>query len=173
MIRRVVIGALLLVMVAASPAAAQYDDFTITPGSVQPGGTVTVTGQGCSPGAEVTITLTEGDTSAAKAAGDVIATTTVTADEDGRFNTTITVPAGTPPGVYSVDATCDGVLVGHAVIDVLDATATPTTGAGAGAGGPIVRTGSDLTGLGMIGAALLTIGGIVLIATRSRRHAAA
>jgi hypothetical protein len=170
-IRRVVIGALLLVMVAASPAAAQYDDFTITPGSVQPGGTVTVTGQGCSPGAEVTITLTEGDTSAAKAAGDVIATTTVTADEDGRFNTTITVPAGTPAGVYSVDATCDGVLVGHAVIDVLDATAAPNTGAGAS--GPIVRTGSDLTGLGMIGAALLTVGGIVLIATRSRRHAAA
>ena len=124
-IRRVVIGAMLLVMVAASPAAAQYDDFTITPGSVQPGGTVTVTGQGCSPGAEVTITLTEGDTSAAKAAGDVIATTTVTADEDGRFNTTITVPAGTPPGTYSVDATCDGVLVGHAVIDVVDATRPP------------------------------------------------
>lgn len=173
-IRRVIIGAMLLVALAASPAAAQYD-FNVNPGEVQPGGTVTVSGQGCQANEEVTVTMTEGVTPdidrAAKAAGDVIVTTTATADAEGRFTVTFVVPEGTPVGTYSVDAYCGGVHVGHSVVDVVGAS-TPTT-PGNGGGGPIVRTGSDLTGLGMLGAGLLTAGGIILIATRSRRHAPA
>ena len=36
----------------------------------------------------------------------------------------------------------------------------------------IARTGSDLNGLGLAGAALITVGGIILLTTRSRRHQA-
>ena len=61
MIRRMLIGAVLLVVLGSQPAAAQYD-FSVTPGTVVPGGTVTVTGQGCQAYEEVTITLTEGVT---------------------------------------------------------------------------------------------------------------
>ena len=38
--------------------------------------------------------------------------------------------------------------------------------------GPILRTGSDLNGLGLVGAGLITVGGVILIATSTRRHQA-
>ena len=169
MFRRMLIGAALLLAVAAAPAAAQYP-FNVTPGAVVAGGAVTVSGAGCSAGAEVVITVTEA-ASTVRAVGDVIYTTTITADENGEFSVTFNIPAGTAVGRYLVTATCDGVEVANAYIDVVDAT-TPTTTPGGGSTGPIVRTGSDLNGLGLVGAGLITVGGIVLIATRSRRHQA-
>ena len=36
--------------------------------------------------------------------------------------------------------------------------------------GTLPRTGSDLDRLGLMGAGLLTAGGLVLVATKSRRH---
>ena len=50
-------------------------------------------------------------------------------------------------------------------------TDPPTTGS-TGTTGPIVRTGSDLNGLGLLGAGLLTLGGLILVATKTRRHEA-
>jgi len=47
-----------------------------------------------------------------------------------------------------------------------------TTTPGKPGGGTIARTGSDLNGLGLAGAALITVGGIILLTTRSRRHQA-
>jgi hypothetical protein len=167
MFRRMLIGAVLLVALMAAPAAAQYD-FTVTPGTVEPGGPVTVTGEGCSPGAEVTITLTQ--ISDARAIGDTIVVATVIADENGAFTVTFDIPEGTAVGTYEVAAICDGEQVASAIIDVVDpgtATTTPATPPD----DDIVRTGSDLNGLGLLGAGLITAGGIVLIATKARRHA--
>lgn len=169
MFRRMLIGAVLLTALFAAPAAAQYP-FNVSPGTVVAGGAVTVAGEGCAPGAEVTITMTEA--AAQKAVGDVVFTTTVIADENGNFSVTFNIPAGTPVGTYEVVAECGNGEVYSAFIDVVDAT-TPTTTPGGGSTTPIVRTGSDLNGLGLAGAGLITVGGIILIATRTRRHASA
>lgn len=169
MFRRMLIGAAVLVALVAAPAAAQYD-FNVSPGNVVAGGSVTVSGKGCEPGAEVTITVTEAE-AAAKAAGDVIYTTTITADETGAFTVTFAIPEGTAVGRYQVTAACDGTVVASEFFDVVSpssATTNPSTGGTE----PIVRTGSDLNGLGLAGAGLVTVGGIILIATRSRRHQA-
>ena len=168
MFRRMLIGAMMLIALVAAPAAAQYD-FNVSPGEVQPGGQVSVSGEGCSPGAEVTITLTQ--ISSSKAIGDTIVVATVIADENGRFTATFTVPEGTAVGRYEVAALCDGVQVASRFIDVVDGTTATTTPASGGTD-PIVRTGSDLNGLGLAGAGLITVGGIILIATRNRRHQA-
>ena len=167
MIRKMLIGATLLLALAAAPVAAQTYDFNVTPGTVVAGGQVTVSGQGCAANAQVIITMTEA--APQRAVGDVIFTTTITADENGEFTYTFTVPVGTPAGTYEITANCDG-HVFSSFIDVVDTT--PTTTPGNGSTGPIVRTGSDLNGLGLAGAGLITLGGIILIATRSRRHQA-
>lgn len=169
MFRRMLIGALLLVALMAAPAAAQYD-FTVTPGVVEQGGAVTVSGQGCSPGAEVTITLTQ--LTDARAIGDTIVVATVIADENGEFTVTFDIPEGTAVGTYEVAATCDGQEVRSAIIEVVGPS-TATTTPGTPPDDDIVRTGSDLNGLGLLGAGLITAGGIVLIATKARRHARA
>lgn len=171
MLRRMLIGAAVLVVLMAAPAAAQYP-FNVSPGTVVAGGDVTVSGQGCAPGAEVTITLTL--VTPAKAAGDGVVVATVIADENGKFTVTFTVPEGTAAGTYNVSATCGGVEVASANIEVVDSSPTTTTTRASGGGSttPIVRTGSDLNGLGLAGAGLITVGGIILLATRSRRHQA-
>jgi hypothetical protein len=170
MFRKLLIGATMLAALAvAAPAGAQTYDFNVSPGTVEAGGAVTASGKGCSPGAEVTIVVTEGG--AQRAAGDVILTTTGTADENGEFSITFTIPAGTPVGVYTVTATCDGTTVYSAEINVVDGTVV-TTAPPSGGGGTIARTGSDLNGLGLAGAALITVGGIILLTTRNRRHQA-
>lgn len=169
MFRRMLIGATLLIALAAAPAAAQYP-FNVSPGTVVAGGSVTVSGKGCSPGAPVTITMVEG--AVQRAVGDVIFETTITADENGEFTYTFTVPVGTPVGTYTITAECNDGVVFSATIDVVDATTPTTTPGGGSTTGPIVRTGSDLNGLGLVGAGLITVGGIILIATRTRRHSA-
>lgn len=164
MFRRMLIGAFALIALVAAPAAAQYD-FSVGPGNVTPGGDVTVSGEGCSAGAEVTITLTLLQATRA-AVGESVVVATVTADANGEFNLTFQIPADAVLGRYKVEAFCDGASVGSAEINVV----APSSGGGGQ--GTIVRTGSDLNGLGLLGAGLLTAGGIILIATKSRRHRA-
>ena len=166
MIRKMLIGAAALLVLFAAPAAAQYD-FTVGPGTVEPGGTVTVTGGSCWHNKPVVIRVTQ--KSATKAVGDVIFETTVITDDQGNFSLTFEFPPDAEPGVYVVAAYCDGTEVASQEVEVAGASPTTTTTPG---GGTIVRTGSDLNGLGLLGAGLLTIGGIILIATKGRRHEA-
>lgn len=164
MVRKMLIAAAAMIALFAAPAAAQYD-ITVTPGTVRPGGTVSISGEGCSPGAEVTITFTQ--VSDARAVGDTLTVATVIADENGKFTASFVVPEGTAVGRYEVAAFCDGSQVASAFVDVVGDTATTTPGTPSG---PIVRTGSDLNGLGLLGAGLLTVGGLILVATKTRRH---
>jgi hypothetical protein len=171
MFRKLLIGTMMLAALAvASPAGAQTYDGNVSPGNVEAGGAVTVSGKGCSAGAEVTITVTEG--AAQRATGDVILTTTGTADENGEFTVTFNIPVGTPIGVYTVTASCDGSVVFSDTINVVEGGTVVTTAPSTGGGGTIARTGSDLNGLGLAGAGLITVGGIILLTTRSRRHQA-
>ena len=166
MVRKMLLGAFALIALLAAPAAAQYR-FTVTPGTVVQGGDVTISGEGCSPNDEVSITLTPVDgASTNRAAGDSVVVATGTADQDGEFTITFPLPEDTATGFYEVEAFCSGYSVGSSVIEVV------APGGGGGGTGSIVRTGSDLNGLGLLGAGLLTGGGIILLATKSRRNRA-
>jgi hypothetical protein len=156
MIRKMLIGAFALVAFVAAPAAAEYN-ITVTPGTVVAGGEFTVGGDFCKPGEQVTITV------ASVATGDVVLTSTVVADAEGEFTVTLTMPSNVAPGAYEITSSCTNVR--SARINVGSGG-----GGGNGGGGTIVRTGSDLDKLGLVGAALLTFGGLVLIATKTRRH---
>jgi LPXTG-motif cell wall-anchored protein len=161
MLRKILLGATMLVLLFAAPAAAQYPDIVVNPGTVEVGGQATVSGQGCAPNIAVTISLTP------QGGGAPIEVGSGMTDADGNFTVTFTVPAGTDPGVYIVSASC-GSLVRDTTITVAPAAVTPTT-PGTGTGN-LPRTGTDLKPLGLIGAALLGGGGLVLLASRKRRQ---
>jgi hypothetical protein len=195
MVRKLLLTTIAFVVLAAAPAAAQYPDIVVQPGKVVPGGTVTVSGKGCPPGSTVVITMKKAPAAAPAslptggsdeqvsraasaagatrlidlAVGEVVAT--VTADQDGNFNASFKVPPHATPGFYDVIAECDGIVQSQR-IEVLGQTVVPPgDGGGAQPDGEIVRTGSNLNGVGLVGAALLAIGGLVLLASRKRRSA--
>ena len=186
MIRKAIIGAVALVALMAAPAAAQYAVVTVTPTQVSSGGVVSVTGTMCPANSEVNIYLVAGDqtalaSKAAPAPEGGVLVGTLTADASGSFSTSFTIPAGTAPGVYTVVTTC-GDFTDATLIEVMgDQTTRPTTpgttptgnnggGGSSGGGGNLPRTGSNLNGLGLMGAGLLTVGGLVLVATRKRQQ---
>jgi len=184
MVRKVLLGAIALVALFAAPAAAQYDPIVVSPGQVNPGGAVTVTGQACAPGVEVVINLIPGDATdqntpinATKAAPTLpaggVQVATTTADENGNFTVTFDLPAGTAAGTYTVQAVC-GSVVQSDVIDVQPATVATTVPAGtpstpSSPTGNLPRTGSNVNGMGLVGAGLLAAGGLLLLGTRKRR----
>jgi LPXTG-motif cell wall-anchored protein len=166
MIRRIVLVAgtvLLAVTGLAAPANAGSEypppaGISIDKPTVNPGEQVTVTGDGCDAGAEVTIAL--GATQVA----------TTTASEDGTFSASFVVPSGTAAGTYSVNAT-------NCVAEVLSTTLTvravgtsPTSSSGGGSTLP--RTGSDTTeSLIRVGLVLLACGGLLVVFARRRSAA--
>jgi hypothetical protein len=169
MLKKMLIGAIALVGLFAAPAAGQYV-IDVTPDTVLPGGTVTVTGEDCASNAIITVTLTQ--LTAQRAVGDTVEVATGQADEDGAYSVDVQLPADLDPGTYELSVFCDGQFVQSAQITVAGPT-TPTTQAPTPSDDDIVRTGSDLNGLGILGAGLLVGGGVVLFATRNRRHAGA
>ena len=202
MMRKILLGAILLVALAASPAYAQYPPIVVSPGQVTPGGSVTITGSNCVPNSPITVTIspTDGVQRALTPSGPPIATVTTTSDANGQFSVDVVIPAGTPPGTYLVSATnCRDTNTTLEVLgaDVTPPTTPPTTpggnapggnapggnapggnapggnapGSANQGGGNLPRTGSDLDRLGLLGAGLLTAGGLFLVATKRRRHA--
>jgi hypothetical protein len=179
MIRKMLIGAAMLVVAAAAPAAAQTYDANVSPGTVVAGQEVTVSGEGCVPGSTVSVKVTQ------RATGNIIYTGSDVTDSTGGFTFKFTMPSDAAPGWYDLEARCPnggssadriaGTVEGNdlvwrmEILVVADSTATTVPSSGSG---PIVRTGSDLNGLGLAGAGLIAAGGVILIATRSRRHAA-
>jgi LPXTG-motif cell wall-anchored protein len=150
MLRKVLIGALMLTALLAAPAAAQYADFVITPGTVSVGGNATFQGSGCAPGSTVTITID----------GKVMAT--VTADAGGDYNGAF--KADLAAGTYTVTATC-GNVVRTTPLTVRGVSVTPPAGTG---GGSLPRTGSNTNTMALVGAGLLLLGGGAILATRKR-----
>ncbi len=173
MLRKIILGAVLLVGVFAAPAAAQYPEIVVNPGTVVVGGQVSVSGTGCEPGVEVIIYLVPAaGSSGSRAAAPTIPANAVevgrgTAGPDGTFTVTFTVPADTEPGNYIVQSSCGNVASEGQNLTVT-APVPPVTQPG-GPATPLPRTGSDLNGLGLLGAGLLTAGGLALLATRRRR----
>ena len=154
MIRKILLVAVALVALMATPAAAQYPGLTVNPGTVRPGGNADFAGKGCQAGETVVIRL------------DGTVVSTVTSDTSGEFSGSFVVPAGTSAGVHTVTSTC-GSLVQTAQVTVLGTAVTPPrTGSGT-----LPRTGSEANTMGLFGAGLLAAGGAVMLATRKRRVA--
>jgi hypothetical protein len=163
MLRRFVfvLGALLLVGIGFGlPAQAGYTPpagISIDKPVVDPGTAVTVTGEGCAAGVEVTILL--GETEVA----------TVTTGEDGSFSATFEVPVGTAPGTYTVDAVDCTVEVLSTTLTVQAAAATATTAATPAQSSTLPVTGSGSTEtLLRVGVVLLACGGLLAFAARRR-----
>ncbi|MFB7798673.1 choice-of-anchor G family protein [Isoptericola sp. NPDC056134] len=95
----------------------------VAPGTVPAGGTTTVTGEGFTPGEDVTVQLTDAD---GDAVGDPV---TTTADDDGAISVDLPVPADTAPGDLTVVATDSSGAAAEAPLEV---TAAPTIAADPG-----------------------------------------
>lgn len=135
----------------ATTTTTEADIPTIT---VVRGETVDVSGEGCAPGAEVTVTWDD---------GTVLGT--FTADENGDFTTNITVPMDSTLGVHLVTATC-GDVEQFINVNVLAETVNAVDD------GTLARTGSSSTGpLIGIGAAAVVLGGAFLYGARRPRQA--
>jgi LPXTG-motif cell wall-anchored protein len=125
---------------------------TVTPSTVGPGGTVTVTAN-CTPGETVTVTLES-------------ATASAPCGEDGTVTLTISAPSAVGTYNGTVAGTVSGPL-GSFAVTVLAAGPTPTTPTGG-----LPSTGSDGTNTTtMIAAGLLVVGlGLFAVATVRRRQ---
>jgi LPXTG-motif cell wall-anchored protein len=154
MVRKVLIGAVMVVALFAAPASAQYNNFTITPAGVQAGGNATFQGGGCAPGSTVTLSVN----------GQTL--TSVVANAQGQYSGSFVV--NLPPGNYTVTATCGNVVNTHPLNVRGVSTSTPRPGSGGVGGAPLARTGSNTNTLAVAGAALLLVGGGAMVAARKR-----
>ena len=156
------------------------EGLTISESTVTPGESIVVAGGGADPGATVVFTLTRVSSSASSAGTRVVAaapalaravaavrplaqgTTTLgstTADSEGNFRATLTIPSSLAPGVYTLIATSGGEVLSTATIRVLAATT-----------GGLAFTGSNV-GPGLaVGVGLIVAGGLLLLAVRRRRR---
>lgn len=178
MLRRMLLGALILVGLCAAPAAAEYSPSLVTPTQVLSGGVVSVSGSGCEPQQAITLTVypeTTETLAGHPTTAPIISVDTV-ADDQGNFSLDISIPVGLAPGWYDILGPCQAkpaatraaptlYLVGRFLV------VAPSTQPGAtGNGTTLPRTGSDVEVLAQVGAGLLVAGGLVLVATKRRRH---
>lgn len=169
-------GALIAFAAGVSPASAQdYGGGTETtapaPGgtgetiTVVRGDTTDVNGTGCAPGSSVGVTYDDGSDLG-----------TFTADDNGDFVTTITIPASSSVGAHTATATC-GDVQQFIDLNVLAAQANnPGGNNGSGSNGvsngTLARTGSSNTGpLVGIGAAAVVLGAAFVYGARRPRSA--
>jgi hypothetical protein len=172
----------------AGPAHAQDDrdyppsggGLTVSESTVFPGERFTVSGDGAKPGATVSFTLQRSPsalgTGRIVAAGLSLVRSVArirsqgqrsvslgsTTDADGEFSATLTMPAGTEPGVYALTASSGGAILAVMTLRVITAS---------GIGGLPFTGANVLPGL-VIGATLIVAGGLVLASLKRRRPAA-
>jgi hypothetical protein len=187
---RKVVSALVLAAVLAlfaTPANAQDyppgsdEGLTVSESTVSPGESFTVSGDGAEPGATITVTLTRVSSSLGAghqivaaspalarlvAASRPLAQGTVnlgrtTAEDDGSFSVTVTIPSTTDPGVYTLSAISGGEVLSVATIRVVAAS------------GGLPFTGADVVPGLAVGAGLIIAGGLLLLAVRRRRRSTA
>jgi hypothetical protein len=175
----------------AGPAQAHAQDdkdyppssgrLAVSESTLSPGEPFTVSGDGAKPGATVTFTLQRSPaavgTGQVLAAGSSLVRSTATnrpqaegsiplgstTDADGQFSATLIMPAGTEAGVYGLSATSSRGILAVMTLQVI-------TGGG-GIGGLPFSGANVLPGLAM-GAALIVVGGLLLLSLKRRRPAA-
>ncbi len=193
MLRKMLIGAAALIVLMAAPAAAQYY-VVVTPTDVLAGGVVSVSGKGCGANSKVYVRFQR-----ITPPRQTIYSKVIRADAKGNFTFKITVPKNAKPGTYRLQARCrqsgsekagdsnwdawekanpkatSRAIAGQVRGEwlyweaIVTVRAAPAGGPGTG-NGTIVRTGSNLNGLGLVGAGLVATGGIILLGARNRRR---
>lgn len=164
------IGAVLCLV--AAPASAQYQPVAsqvLDSSTARPGDSVGVSGTGCP--ANSTVTTSFDDTQVGS----------TTADGQGAFSLSITIPANASPGTHTITSTCGSVVL-SSTITILGAGGTNTGGTNTGNGsssgggvsnGSLARTGLPTGRLLQVGFGVAAAGGAVLALSRSRRIRAA
>jgi hypothetical protein len=153
---------------------------TVSESTISPGESFTVSGEGAEPGAIVTFTLKRSSAAlsgrrmlAARPGLDRLVAAVrpqaqsavvlgrTTANADGEFSATLTIPLGTVPGVYTLTAASGGEILSVATLRIVAAGVgnLPFTGA------------TVLPGLA-VGATLIVVGGLLLLSLKRRRSAA-
>jgi hypothetical protein len=151
----------------------------ISESTISPGDRFTVSGGAAEPGATVTFTLKRtiqafggGRVVAGSGLARLVATSPPetqhlvslgsTTDPDGQFSATLTMPAGTEPGVYTLTASSGGGFLAAMTLRVMTVS---------GIGGLPFTGAKVLPGLAA-GAALIVAGGLLLLSLKRRRPAA-
>ena len=125
--------------------------------SAPPGGGLGVQGSGFAPNSLVTLVLHS----------TPVGLGTVTADANGNFTDTVTIPADTPPGDHTIIATDpDGDSASTAI--VVSGTVT-TTASNSASGSTLAFTGADIAAMTTLGALALAVGGFLVLMGRKRR----
>jgi LPXTG-motif cell wall-anchored protein len=164
-IRRLMALTAVLVAVGTpiAPAFAQYvpgePGFIIDHTTIPVGGTFGITGQGCPPGSTVVFSLN----------GTTIGTAQASNDSAGTFSTSITLPSSFGPGTYTVIGRC-GDIVMQNQITVTSGAAASGAGRTASTSGALPSTGADSLPYVRAGLVLVALGGLLVLATRRRRH---
>jgi hypothetical protein len=115
----VAVAAVLLVPSAQTDAT---DGLSVSPSTVRPGDRLTVSGTGCPTGGTVSVLP-------GAAASDAPELATIPARDDGSFNGTVSLPAGTEAGSHTITAVCAGQPVGSARFRVVERQLALTGGA--------------------------------------------
>jgi hypothetical protein len=110
------------VLLVPSPQTEPAEGLSVTPATVRPGDRLTVSGTGCPTGGTVSV-LPGAD------ASDAPELATIPVRDDGSFNGTVSLPAGTKAGSHTITAVCAGQPIGSARFRVLERQLAPTGGA--------------------------------------------
>ncbi len=138
---------------------AEPEALTVSSSVVAAGGTLTVAGEGAEPGATVIFTF----------ASEPVVVATTTADAEGAFSATFKVPADAEPGLHTISATSNGVVLATVEVRVTAAAAAAATEAEESA---LAFTGANALLKVGIGAGLVLAGAVLLLAIRRRRAGA-
>ncbi len=157
MIKKGMLGAVLAtatLLIFSGAAHAEYGGPSTI--AVVQGESISVTGDGCNPGATVSFSITSG--------AYEVSVGSAVAGDDGSYSSTITIPSDAPVGPATATATCDGP----------DGTVTKVLNLEIGAGtstDTLARTGSNNTQtlLG-VGAGFVLLGGTLAIGARRIRR---
>jgi 5'-nucleotidase len=152
------LAAALAVVVGPAVAHAQdyppvSEDLTVSDSTVVPGQSITISGSGAEPNSTVSIYLFSAP----------ILLGTTTADGDGTFSATVTIPAGVSPGTHTLRAIQGGEVLASVALVVVG------SGSGGSSGSDLPFTGgTTLPGIG-IGVGLIAVGSTLLLLSRRRR----
>jgi hypothetical protein len=114
--------AVVAVLLAPSTQTEPADGLSVTPATVRPGDRLTVSGTGCPTGSTVSVLPGAG-------ASDAPELASIPARDDGSFNGTVGLPAGTEAGSHTITAVCAGQPVGSARFQVVERPLALTGGA--------------------------------------------
>ena len=129
----------------------------LSKGSVERGESLTASGSGFVPGSQVSLRLASG-----RFLGFA------TADANGAFTASITVPADADLGRTQVLAS-DGVATLSASLEIVDRATAATRPAPSSRAGVLSRTGFDTLAITAVGGSLIVLGAASILAARRRR----